>query len=451
VDDLEYIARPRERRRTKLPRHVLQQAAPHRVRDEDRRRSALSKALARGLTGDTAAPGVGRYVAYAVRAVGKIDLAAARRLVNAVEVHRPAILDSSHATRGLVYLAACADRWRRNPDRHLAQPPAASIATDGEAQLLALARHLVADYPMPAWFDHCWLDEQFAPTRWYVDVAQGRNLAQMVGLPFPLTRKMAHFTLALDPGRRPVTVEQALRYGQLRGVGVPEEVAAEAISTRLARPLPAEEFWLSFARWLARHPEVIGEVGILVDYLFAQRCGQFGNPPEPHLDVSRRQPDSLLREAHRWHMAQDGRHVAGPPRWKSCDIPGWPLVDTRRDPAPSLAPSPSPLAPVPPPDRVIVELTRRADLEEESNVLHHCVWTYGPSCASGAVAIFALRERHADGKLRPKVTIEVWPGPKQVVQVRGSCNRDPDPDDAALVRQWAKSVGLTVTQNMAVE
>lgn len=51
--------------------------------------------------------------------------------------------------------------------------------------------------------------------------------------------------------------------------------------------------------------------------------------------------------------------------------------------------------------------------------LHHCVYSYDGRCVAGASAIVSLR---LNGKAR--VTIEVSPASKRIVQARGTCNRE---------------------------
>jgi len=79
----------------------------------------------------------------------------------------------------------------------------------------------------------------------------------------------------------------------------------------------------------------------------------------------------------------------------------------------------------------IVELVTGAELVEESAAMHHCVRTYARRCAAGQSAIFSARR--AGQRI---LTIEVDPMRREIVQVRGSCNRQPDANEEAVVRRW---------------
>jgi hypothetical protein len=91
-----------------------------------------------------------------------------------------------------------------------------------------------------------------------------------------------------------------------------------------------------------------------------------------------------------------------------------------------------------------VELLTTDDLYDEGAALHHCVGGYAGQAASGRSAIFSLRRR-VEGVLRPRVTVEVWPEQRRIVQARGQQNAKPDPDDQRLIETWAK------TQRLAIE
>src|SRR5687768_18237939 len=71
---------------------------------------------------------------------------------------------------------------------------------------------------------------------------------------------------------RSLSVLQALRWGQVMGLGGVQRLARAVVASRLRDRLPDEPFWLTVVQFLARHPMLDPhQVGPLVDYLFAQR------------------------------------------------------------------------------------------------------------------------------------------------------------------------------------
>jgi hypothetical protein len=233
----------------------------------------------------------------------------------------------------------------------------------------------------------------------------------------------------------------------LRGFGVPEELCAEVVHTRLSGALPQEPFWRTVAEWLAVHPEVYGHAGVLVDYLFAQRIGDFARPEHPNFTIRGRDPDRLLADARAWHDALHrlrraiARGAAVPARWGSCGIAGFaPTPPPTAETAGRAGDAP---APRDPPAWVIMELVTADDLEAEGEALHHCVGGYADIAASGQSAIFSLRRR-VEGLLRPRVTMEVWPAQRRIVQARGLQNASANPDDQRLIETWAQTQGLQI-------
>ncbi|APR78908.1 Hypothetical protein A7982_04255 [Minicystis rosea] len=81
------------------------------------------------------------------------------------------------------------------------------------------------------------------------------------------------------------------------------------------------------------------------------------------------------------------------------------------------------------------ELTSSRALAEESRAMHHCVASYAYRCARGETAIFSL----CAGGVR-KVTIELDPVSRHMVQVRGACNRPATAEEQAVLARWQKAI-----------
>lgn len=433
-DDHEYTPRgARERRlaggRPKRDRKALRAGEPVVV---PRRRAVKSEArrrIDRGLGGDTAGGLVSRHIAYVVRDCTRPQVAVARQMLYALERSGSLVLDSPTAAPGVVRLARVSDQFLRSPRDFVLSGDTA------EEQLRRLANHLLERWAVPNWLDEAWLHDREEHWRWFVHLGAGRNLAAAPGLPFPLSKRAAHFATNAPRGLTPL---QALRWGQLRGLGTPEELCREVVHSRLSTTLPDEPFWATVAQWFATYPEVFGHATVLVDYVFAQRVGDFVRPPQPTFTMRGRDPDDLLADARAWHarLARARHAPADAPRqWPASDIPGL----SPKPPKASSAKEPDALPA--PPDWVITELVTFADLADEGRALHHCVATYAAAAAAGRSAIFSLRRRVA-GVLKPRVTIEVFPAQRRIIQARGLQNARAEGDDRKLIEHWMTQARL---------
>ena len=117
-----------------------------------------------------------------------------------------------------------------------------------------------------------------------------------------------HFLQAPDH----FTVEAALRWGQVRGLGGSKPLAHAVAATRLGSSFEAEDFWGTVVLFFVNHPELDpAQVGPVVDYLHHQRFvpqevlieeGDLVGlgPPQPDLSMKGRTPRSLLRQVGDW-------------------------------------------------------------------------------------------------------------------------------------------------------
>ena len=110
-------------------------------------------------------------------------------------------------------------------------------------QFASLLRHLFVQYDMPLFFDAVWFgshDHAAAVRRaWYLHVGRGENIRNCA-LPIPYTKRMAHHFLRAPDN---ATIEQAIRWGQVLGLGGDEHLARTLFGTRLGERFENEEFW----------------------------------------------------------------------------------------------------------------------------------------------------------------------------------------------------------------
>jgi hypothetical protein len=305
-------------------------------------------------------------------------------------------------------------------------------------QFGSFARHLLALYDVPALFDSVWMEDSQAAADgrlWYSHIGRGGNLRTAPRLPFPLTKAMAHRALRADADLNP---PQALRWGQLVGLGVCARVARAAALTRLGQPCPDEPFWLTFGHLLANSPMADPrQVGPVVDYLFAQKFEAAGHdwengafrasgPTQPGLCLKGRTFQSLLRQVNAWHRqlsrSPDDKGLS----WDACGIRGLDRVEGEPGSQRRF---------------VVLELLSSADLRVEGRAMHHCVYSYAANCARGRCAIFSLRMDDGRGPER-QTTIEVVPTSRSIVQARGRFNDAPGHVEKRILRAWAVQAGL---------
>ena len=91
----------------------------------------------------------------------------------------------------------------------------------------------------------------------------------------------------------------------------------------------------------------------------------------------------------------------------------------------------------------VTELLTAAALDAEGAAMRHCVGSYAGSCASGRSAIFSLT-LESGGTRERRLTVEVAPATRQVVQARGKLNALAAGTDARVLRAWAIQAGLTL-------
>lgn len=305
----------------------------------------------------------------------------------------------------------------------------------------ALLRHLLARYPVPALFDQAFTQGQATHQEWFVHLGRGENLRKAPGLPFPLTKRMAHFVLQA-PADTPI--EHALCLGWALGLGVRPRLARAVLGTRLARHLPAEHepFWRDVLRWGEGQPALSPhQLAPIVDYLHHQR---FVTPPgadgpaRPNLAMRQRRLPTLLREVEAWH-AQLGR-IAAAGRLS------WEHDPTVQD---LLLRETSAGFPADDDDDAIeyrmVQLLNSRELVAEGRALRHCVATYARGCAAGRCTIWSLRRCEPQGAVS-LATVEVHRATRTVIQARGRANTIPGPRAWRRIDRWVRENGLSVSR-----
>lgn len=425
------IERCRSRRRVRNPAHVVREL----LRGRRDSLAAEFEVVARAFRDRAGAPG---------------RTALLRAVLERLVACTPQWLlaNSAREVSGLAFavrLAEHAARLRRQPDSWRPR------TKNRERGLLSLLEHVYGEYAVPACLNSAWFagsgDEAAADhRRWWLHVAQGRNL-RTADLPIPYTKKMAH---AFAQAPADCSVAGALRFGQVRGLGGDERLARAVASTRLGRGFENDEFWRTVIQFFVRHDIDVGrEVTGMVDYLHERRFGSqvfhapdgrelVQAPAQPHLSMSNRSPTTLRREVAAWHRRLGRRdYESWAASWARSDVPGHRekgACDCRRGEASRGRH-----------EYWIGELCSGEALRLESAALDHCVAIYAEDCARDRSRIHSLRLVHGND-VRPVLTIEVRAG--TIVQARGRCNVEPSPTQRAVVSRWARRAGLAIRSSV---
>ncbi|AGA28826.1 PcfJ domain-containing protein [Singulisphaera acidiphila] len=306
-------------------------------------------------------------------------------------------------------------------------------------QFSSLAGHLLAAYPVPAFMTSVWLEGRTVEARrhqaWFNHIGAGRNL-RTADLPLPYTKRMAHhFLLAPDH----LTVEEALRWGQVRGLGGSKGLALAVTSTGLGWSFESEDFWVTVVHFLVNHPDLDpAQIGPVVDYLHHQRfVPQEGHiaegalidlgPPQPNLTMKGRTAKSLLRQVGDWQQRSTSPKIFVSLKWKTSGIGSYRHVG--QDPPGGAR------------CWTIQELTSGQELQQEGMAMKHCVACYAGACARRTTSIWSMRFENDERRFRV-MTIEVDLSTRTICQARRRYNVPPNEKALGVLRRWAEQEGL---------
>ncbi len=335
----------------------------------------------------------------------------------------------------LVAMARCWASWTRpvqawRPRTH-----------NTRRQFSSLARHLFARWPVPLFMDSVWFkgntEEASRQQGWFIHLGKGENIRH-ADLPIPYTKRMAHHFMQapLD-----LSVESALRWGQVHALGGSARLVRAIAGTRLGSVLENDDFWITVLRWFVAQPMLdLAHVGPLVDYIDHQKyvgpdhfAGPGGveheEPPQPNFTMKGRTPEALLRQVNEWH-ARLAKSDQTPAEWQRSGISEFEFVEGNEQGGNLKF-------------WTIKELLSTKELVNEGQKMVHCVATYARSCAKGASSIWTLEVESYAGK-RKVLTVEVNNAARLICQARGKCNARPGDKHRRILSRWAEQTGLRV-------
>ncbi len=305
----------------------------------------------------------------------------------------------------------------------------------------SLVHHLFADFAPPEFLEQAWLDKGPHGRRhrgWYLHLASGKSMRDLE-LPIDYTKKMRHYFLTA-PGE--YSVIEALRWGQVLGLGGDAHLASALRETQLCRSFDNESFWITVIRFFIEHPMLDRQwVAPIIDYINNQRfvSGEHINaegraartpPPQPNLSMRGRGPDSLLRQVQEWHGELHRDLGARNYTWKRSLIPAYRSVEGKVGSNSQRI-------------WTITELFTSSLLSHEGRVMRHCVATYALSCRRGRCSIWTLELESKTGKSK-QLTLEVNSHTMQIVQARARMNARPTEQARGVLTKWAAGAGLSI-------
>ena len=292
-------------------------------------------------------------------------------------------------------------------------------------QFSELARHLYAKYPVPEFMDSVWFRKDDSLISWFLALGEGTSIRSVEGFPFPYTKKMAHQMMQAPAT---LTVEQAIRWGQIMGIGGNERFFHEmertriySIETVMSLPSARHEFWQTVLEWLLRQPMLDpAHYGPIIDFIEHQKF----SPPcaNPDFEITGRSPHGLLRLVEEWHGALGTATRRDKITWAYHGLDWQYEQKVHEEVLHTWA---------------LREILDSHELLEEGKQMRHCVYTYTGSCAKGRSVILSLR---CDGKRA--LTIEYLPEQKRFGDVRGHCNRMPSKVETNILKRWAQEKDL---------
>ena len=287
-------------------------------------------------------------------------------------------------------------------------------------QFNALARHLLAQYEVPAFMDSVWFKGEAEAERqqeWFKHVGRGQNI-RTADLPLRLSKKMAHYFLQA-PAQ--YTVEEALRWGQVIGQGGSERLAQAVLATQLGTSFERETFWGTAVQFLINNPMLDPAcVGPIVDFIQHQKYepqqvagpggrAERGAPLQPNFLMKGRSALKLLGQVEAWHAELAKETQLPPGQWKRSGIGEFSCDERDESTGESLSWS-------------IRELLSTRELLVEGRQLHHCVSSYAKNCQKEKTSIWSLQVANARGREQRLMTIALDPQNRVITQARGKYN-----------------------------
>lgn len=328
--------------------------------------------------------------------------------------------------------------WIRRP--HEWTPPASD---DVDELGRALVEHLLVRYPVPVALYGPWRSAwpKLKWVLWLVVLGQGGSMKRAAArFGWSIVGAFVHELGQIAPG---LDITEAVITAEIRRLGGNATDCARILNAPAYRTDPTSgtaalldvddealpehtvEFWRATVSWLIRHRDQLTDehAAYILNWAMhrhtedvarqapaAERFSWRGRTPTASLAVAREYAWAFAREYAQQHVARPNL------RWRPR---GWDWEAQAEAPTWSMH-----------------ELTTSEELAAETIAMRHCVWSYDYKCAQGRAAIFSLRFGGAR-----RVTVEIEPHARRVVQARGVSNCACTDDEMRVIERWLAQLG----------
>jgi hypothetical protein len=312
-----------------------------------------------------------------------------------------------------------------------------------DKQFSHLVRYLFANYDVPLFMDKVWFTStgfysclENHPD-WFIHIGQGKNIRTAEGLPFPLTKKAAHFFLQAP---KDYTLMDAFLWANVHSLGGSQRETEALRGSKIAYGFKNYIFWQSVIRFFLNNPMLdTNQYGPLVDYInnhkfesqreFIDGRWKQVPPPQPNFSMQRRNAESLINQMEAWHVRLGKENKFKETNWEPCGIDGFNLEEGNPNKPETV--------------RIweIHEILSKKELVSEGRQMRHCVSSYVGSCVAGRCSIWSLTKQTYAGKERV-ATIEVRN--RQVAQARGYMNAKIDKKAQQIINKWSNQASLGI-------
>ena len=297
-----------------------------------------------------------------------------------------------------------------------------------------LGRYLFAQYQLPKFLDTVWFENNLDFHTWYWKLGKGMNIRRL-NTPLNYTKKMSHFFMKAPDH---LTVKQALRWGQVMGLGGNERLALTIATGPLGADLEEGTFWSTVILFMKNQPMLDPSlVNPIIDYIYHQKFREQRiftiyhtyetiPPPSPGFSMKGRTITSLIRGMEQWHrQLREVKYTGENISWMGSRKNDWEYIEGVGENQKSYQ---------------IVQLKSSFELIAEGKAMRHCVASYAYSCSRGNCSIWSLRINEGF-RQKPLVTIEVN-ARDIIVQARGKYNVTPSLVEQKIIRRWVAASGL---------
>lgn len=310
---------------------------------------------------------------------------------------------------------------------------------NSKRQFSSLARHLFAKYDVPVFMDECWFNHASVFHPWFIHIGQGGNIRELDLGEIDYTKKMAHHFLKAPDH---YTIKQALRWGQIHGLGGDQRLADVIRGSRIGDNFEHDDFWISVVRFFILHPMLDShQVAPLIDFIQNQRftsqrvmverdVWENRPPPQPNLSMHRRDPEALMRQMEEWHHQLGRATKGGKLIWEPHKKINSFIFEEGMQGKQSWK------------QWEIRELLSSDELRDEGRRQSNCVASCDRSCHSGSISIWTMDCQTMEG-VKKQITIEVS-SHNVITQARAKRNVRATAKQATIMAKWAAHNGLTI-------